>query len=223
MQLAIALIRHTLMLFGGIVPRKASAHLRDLLTQAEATLTSDVSASTAAWSAEASSAKLLLTEWLVTEGWRVFLDDKAQAKFADSFKRFADTHLSRSASELKKTFAHPLGDSYRDQLPRLARDIDCALLLAGYYDAAQANAWLDNWQGLQHAITTRQDPDALRKEAEAAAASTVFFRSGNQGKAAPPGTAEVAAAAPGSALAARLSATPTAPGRTRGWWGRWAP
>lgn len=46
------------------------------------------------------------------------------------------------------------------------------------------------------------DPaDAWRKEADAAAASSVFFRSGNQGKAAAPGTAQVSAAAPGSALA----------------------
>jgi hypothetical protein len=46
------------------------------------------------------------------------------------------------------------------------------------------------------------DPaDALRKEAEAAAASAVFFRSG-QGKRAAPATAQAAAAAPGSALAA---------------------
>ena len=44
------------------------------------------------------------------------------------------------------------------------------------------------------------DPqDALRKEAEAAAASSVFFRSGQQGKAAAPTVAT--AAAPGSALA----------------------
>ncbi|NYZ51150.1 inorganic triphosphatase, partial [Escherichia coli] len=33
---AIGLVRHALMLFGGIVPRKASTHLRDLLTQCEA-------------------------------------------------------------------------------------------------------------------------------------------------------------------------------------------
>ena len=46
------------------------------------------------------------------------------------------------------------------------------------------------------------DPeDARRKEADAAAASSVFFRSGNQGKAAASGAAQVAAAAPGSALA----------------------
>ncbi|WP_342323530.1 inorganic triphosphatase [Kosakonia sp. BYX6] len=153
---AIALLRHTLTLFGGIVPRKASAHLRDLLTQAEATMTSAVSASTALWSTQSAMAKLVLTEWLITHGWRAFLDEKAQAKFADSFKRFADVHLSRCASELKKTFAQPLGDSYRDQLPRLARDIDCTLLLGGYYDRALATAWLDNWQGLHYAIETRQ-------------------------------------------------------------------
>lgn len=39
---AIGLVRHTLTLFGGIVPRKASAHLRDLLTQTEALMVSDV-------------------------------------------------------------------------------------------------------------------------------------------------------------------------------------
>ncbi|OJZ06386.1 TrbI/VirB10 family protein [Variovorax sp. 67-131] len=46
------------------------------------------------------------------------------------------------------------------------------------------------------------DPeDALRKEADAAAASSVFFRSGNPGKAAVPAPMQVAAAGPASALA----------------------
>ena len=46
------------------------------------------------------------------------------------------------------------------------------------------------------------DPnDALRKEAEAAAASSVFFRSGQQGKAGSGAPVQVAAGAPGSALA----------------------
>ena len=179
-QSAITLIRHTLMLFGGIVPRKASARLRDLLTQAEATLTSDVSAATAAWSTEAATAKLLLTEWLVSQGWRTFLDDKAQAKFADSFKRFADTHLSRCAAELKSTFAHPLGDSYRDQLPRLAREIDSVLLLAGYYDAVQANAWLENWQGLLHAIETRQRIEIEHFRNEAICQQPFWLHSGQR-------------------------------------------
>ena len=46
------------------------------------------------------------------------------------------------------------------------------------------------------------DPDdARRKEAEAAAASSVFFRSGTPGKGVAPGSAQVAAAGPASALA----------------------
>jgi type IV secretion system protein VirB10 len=65
------------------------------------------------------------------------------------------------------------------------------------------------------------DPgDALRKEADAAAASSVFFRSGQPGKA----TAQVAAAAPGNALAgfdplaagpASTAAQPTDPTATQ--------
>ncbi len=85
-----------------------------------------------------------------------FLDAKAQSKMSDSFKRFADIHLSRHAAELKSVFCQPLGDRYRDQLPRLTRDIDSILLLAGYYDPLVAQAWLENWQGLRHAIATGQ-------------------------------------------------------------------
>ncbi|WP_336218303.1 inorganic triphosphatase [Citrobacter amalonaticus] len=153
---AMGLVRHTLMLFGGIVPRKASAHLRDLLTQSEATIASAVSAVTAVYTTQTAMAKLALTEWLVTKAWQPFLDAKAQGKMADSFKRFADIHLSRTAAELKSVFGQPLGDKYRDQLPRLRRDIDTVLLLAGYYDAAVVQAWLENWQGLLHAIATGQ-------------------------------------------------------------------
>ena len=155
-QSAITLIRHTLMLFGGIVPRKASTHLRDLLTQCEATIASAVSAVTAVYSTETAMAKLALTEWLVSKAWQPFLDAKAQGKISDSFKRFADIHLSRHAAELKSVFCQPLGDRYRDQLPRLTRDIDSILLLAGYYDPVVAHAWLENWQGLRHAIATGQ-------------------------------------------------------------------
>lgn len=153
---AMGLVRHTLMLFGGIVPRKASAHLRDLLSQSEATIASAVSAETAVYTIQTAMAKLALTEWLVTKAWQPFLDAKAQAKMADSFKRFADIHLSRTAAELKSVFGQPLGDRYRDQLPRLRRDIDTVLLLAGYYDATVVQAWLENWQGLLHAVATGQ-------------------------------------------------------------------
>ena len=155
---AIALVRHTLTLFGGIVPRKASAHLRDLLTQTETLMLSDVSA----------------------RGWRAFLDAKAEAKIAENFKRFADIHLSRHAAELKSTFAYPLGDKYGDQLPRLSRNIDSMLLLSGAYDGPQAQAWLENWQGLKHAIETRQHIEIEHFRNEAISQEPYWLHSGKR-------------------------------------------
>ncbi|AGB76690.1 hypothetical protein D782_0635 [Enterobacteriaceae bacterium strain FGI 57] len=177
---AIGQIRHTLMLFGGVVPRKASAPLRDLLTQAEAVLGGDISAHDAAFNVAVTQAKLAFTEWLVTRGWQPFLDAKAQTKISDSFKRFADTHLSRQAAELRTTFAYPLGDSYADQLPRLTRDITCVQLLAGYYNRAQADAWLANWLGLRHAILTRQHIEIEHFRNEALAVEPFWLHSGKR-------------------------------------------
>lgn len=177
---AIGLVRHTLMLFGGIVPRKASAHLRDLLTQTEALMLSDVSAQTAIYSPQTAVAKLALTEFLVTRGWRTFLDAKAQTKIAENFKRFADIPLSRHAAELKTTFAYPLGDQYGDQLIRLTRNIDCMLLLSGAYDDVKTQAWLENWQGLKHAIETRQHIEIEHFRNEAISQEPFWLHSGKR-------------------------------------------
>lgn len=155
-QNALGLIRHALALFGGLVPRKASAHLRDLLTQCEHALSQPLPADSVAYSPQSGMAKLALTDWLISRGWQAHLDDKTRARLAGSFKRFADNHLSRHAAELKNAFAQPLGNHYSDQLPRLAREIDALSMLAGVYDRALSLPWLENWQGLRHAITTGQ-------------------------------------------------------------------
>lgn len=179
-QEAIGLVRHTLALFGAIVPRKASTRLRDLLTQCEATLASEASAETVAYSAEQSTARLTLTDWLISRGWQPFLDDKARQKMADSFKRFADINLSRHASELKSAFAQPLGDRYGDQLPRLSRELDALRLLAGVYDETVALFWLENWQGLRHAIETRQRIEIEHFRNEAISQAPFWLHSGKK-------------------------------------------
>lgn len=177
---AIGLVRHTLTLFGGIVPRKASARLRDLLTQTEALMATEVSAPTAVYSPQTAAAKLALTEFLVTRGWQNFLDERAKAKIGESFKRFADIHLSRHAAELKKEFAYPLGDRYADRLIRLKRDIDSVMLLAGAYDGPQARAWLENWQGLRDAIETRQRIEIEHFRNEAICQAPFWLHSGKR-------------------------------------------
>ncbi|QLS04663.1 inorganic triphosphatase [Citrobacter freundii] len=177
---AMGLVRHILMLFGGNVPRKASAHLRDLLTQSEAIIAAETSAVSAVYNPQTAMAKLALTEWLVTKGWQPFLDAKAQAKIADSFKRFSDTHLSRHAAELKTVFGQPLGDQYADQIPRLTRNIDSILMLAGYYDEKVASEWIATWQGLRHAIMTRQHIEIEHYRNEAISEEPFWLHSGKR-------------------------------------------
>ena len=177
---ALGLVRHILTLFGGIVPRKASASLRDGLTQVDALMASEASAHDVVFSRETALTKLAYTEWLVTRGWQTFLDAKAEAKLADSFKRFADIHLSRQAAELRTTFAYPLGDGYSDQLPRLTRDINTVQLLSGYYDHERASQWLANWQGLRHAIETRQHIEIEHYRNEALSVEPFWLHSGKR-------------------------------------------
>ena len=175
---AVGLVRYALALFGGIIPRKASTQVRELVATYETMLASDLKAQELAFSAESSQAKLALTEWLVGRQWQKFTDEKANVKLAGSFKRFADTHLSRHAAELKETFQRPLGDSYADQLPRLARETGSIRLLAGVYEDAKTQPWLDNWQGLRHAIATRQQVEIEHYRNEAIAQAPFWLHSG---------------------------------------------
>ncbi|WP_202304202.1 CYTH domain-containing protein [Dryocola clanedunensis] len=177
-QNAVGLVRHALALFGGIIPRKASTHLREALMAYEAMLAQNGKAEELVYSVESSQAKLALTEWLVNREWQKFVDDKNSVKLAGSFKRFADTHLSRHAAELRTTFQRPLGDSYGDQLPRLARETDSIRILAGVYDDAVTHPWLDNWQGLRHAITTRQQVEIEHYRNEAISQAPFWLHSG---------------------------------------------
>lgn len=166
---AVALVRHTLMLFGGVVPRKASTHLREHLS--ELALALPQATDVLAWSTLAGRAKLTLTEWRVTRGWLPFLNDAARSKMDSSFKRFADTHLSRGAAELKEAFRQPLTGRYAEQLPRLERVIHTAYLLAGFYPRAERQPWIDGWQALRHAISANltHEIEPLRKQALSAA------------------------------------------------------
>lgn len=78
--LAIARVRHALVLFGGIVPRKATTHLRALLNDADAVLLAADTADEALFRTEVVGAKLALTEWLIQRGWRPFLNEAGEKK-----------------------------------------------------------------------------------------------------------------------------------------------
>lgn len=166
---AVARVRHILTLFGGVVPRKASTHLREQLTALLLALPEATEA--LVWSTLAGSAKLTLTEWMVTRAWQPFLNDAARGKMDGSFKRFADTHLSRVAAELKEAFRQPPGGRYAEQLPRLERAVHTACVLAGFYTRSERQVWIDGWQALRHAIANNliYEIEPLRKQALSAA------------------------------------------------------
>lgn len=175
---AVDSIRHILALFGGIIPRKASSQLRDLLLTFETSLVEHDKGELVLFSAQASVTKLTLTRWLFESQWRDFVDEKGRAKLDSSLKRFADINLSRHAAELKEVFQRPLGDTYAAKLTRLARELDAARLLAGIYRDEQASSWLENWQGLYNAIVTNQLVEIEHYRNEAISQAPFWLHSG---------------------------------------------
>lgn len=162
--LAIKRLQHALALFGAVIPRKASTHLREQLADYEQQLISPAREQSVLWSATANAHKLALTDFMVTCGWRPYLDEAAKKQLQGSLKRFADTQLGRISAELKKTFHAPPSD-YPAQLPRLQRAVDMAQILAGVYPPAHSAVWIANWQALEGAVAAQRaaDYEKLRK------------------------------------------------------------
>lgn len=176
---AVAMVRHVLALFGGIIPRKASAHLRDQLMQCEAALQAEDAAPELVWSPLFGSTRLAITEWLVERGWLAFVDDKARQKLSGSFKRFSDIQLSRHAAELRQPFLHPADDiHYQQQQVRLARELDAIRVLAGHYDEQQTRPWLETWEHLRQAIAQGQYDETEHWRVEALALAPFWLHSG---------------------------------------------
>ncbi len=166
---AIGLIRQALVIFGGLVPRKASTDLRARLTALEPLLVDKTTQpQELCYGTEYLQCKLALTSWLITGAWRPFIDAKSQAKLDGSFKRFSDIMLGRSAAELKEAFTRTLNeDEYQEQLPRLTRQVLAFILLSGAYPDSETGPYIDSWRELQSAIAERRQGwyEASRKQA----------------------------------------------------------
>lgn len=166
---AIGLIRQQLVLFGGLIPRKASTDLRARLMQQESSLREEQhSAAVLCYSAAYLQAKLALTTWLTNSAWRPFVDQRAQTRLNGSFKRFADIMLGRCAADLKEAFGRSADeDIYQDRLQRLRHQIGSFYLLSGVYSAGEYQPYIAAWQALENAIVQRHAVwiEAVRKQA----------------------------------------------------------
>ncbi len=166
---AVEAVRQALVLFGGLIPRKASTELRALLTDLLPALEQKgADAQAVCYSPAYLKCKLALTSWLATQQWKPFIDEKAQKKLDGSFKRFADIMLGRTAADLKEAFGQPLDeDGFRDQLARLKRQIISFHMLAGAYSPEEYNPYINGWLELQQAIIQQQHAweDSARQHA----------------------------------------------------------
>ncbi len=166
---AVEAVRQTLVIVGGLIPRKASTELRALLTElAEKLEQKGLDAQEVCLSADYLKCKLVLTSWLANQAWKPFVDDKSQKKLDGSFKRFADIMLGRTAADLKEAFAQSLTEEgFRDQLARLKRQIISFHLLSGAYLLAESMAYINVWTELQQAIVQQQHAweDSARQHA----------------------------------------------------------
>ncbi|OAN19039.1 adenylate cyclase [Photobacterium jeanii] len=193
---ALSLIRQVFVMFGGMIPRRASAQLRQELQWLEGELEwLDEAASieqllddkgyvlrklnaqkvlvkqlqaqqealpdaesmlTLMQSARYCNLLLNLSSWILSRGWQPFLDDKGRTKLASNVKQFADGTLARSWQELLDVF--PVERQldrveYRDQQPRLMRNLMSGLCFANLYDeerrAGFRMPWLDLLRGIE--------------------------------------------------------------------------
>lgn len=176
---ALETLRQTFSLFGSLVPRKASNDLRHSLTGLEeALLEEQGQAESLCFSPLSLRTQLALTNWIVTEHWRGFIDAKADAKLQGSFKRFSDIMLGRIAADLKETFGSVRQmNEYQDKLTRLHRQLLAARLLAGAYDPAAVDTWLQNWEQLAQAIASGQEV-WLESHSRQATKQAAFWKNG---------------------------------------------
>lgn len=166
---AIELLRQIFVLFGGLVPRKASTALRAGLTELEEQLaTPRLDAKKVCFSPLYLNTQLALTRWIATAEWRFFVTDKTQTKLNGSFKRFADIMLGRTGAELKEAFEHVQhGGEYQDKYVRLVRQLLLFHVLSGAYPEEAVAEYLSGWHTLQQAIIQKQDAyiESTRKHA----------------------------------------------------------
>lgn len=160
---ALVSIRQILTVFGGGIPRKATAPLRERLSELEQLLEAKRPAEEICYQPGYLKLKLALMAWMINKGWRTFVDNKSKDKLSGSFKRFADVAMSCCLSELKEAFAKRLTqDGYSDQQIRLEKQIISFYMLAGAYQQSDSLPYIYAWERL---FDGQGDRDSLRRAA----------------------------------------------------------
>lgn len=172
----LALYRQIWRIYGGIIPRQATAKLRESITAIEQLLVQGFNGTALINHPDYLSNKLVLVAGYYVASWRDSLDDKARTRLATSAKRFADILLGRVAADLKATLVKPLtATDYQDKRQKWQKNIDVIWLLAGAYPAALLQTYLACWQQLLLAVE-QQDWSACEQLRQRLRRQVAFWR-----------------------------------------------
>ncbi len=96
-----------------------------------------------------------LSRWILTRGWRPFLDDKSRAKMAQDIRVFSVKQLDKTWAELVEAFPleRPLSrQDYIDQQHRLSRNLYTGICFASLYNEEERSAFRLPWEDLKKGI-----------------------------------------------------------------------
>lgn len=165
---AILVLRQIWAIWGKIIPRKATAKLREQLQQIETLIIDHDLAEEIVYQAIYTQTKLALTQWIINKQWLIYTDKAEHAQLNGSFKRFADVMLSRTAKTLKNAFSHRLTEKeFKNLELSLRKQTINFLLLAGAYSDETTIAYIEQWQSVLYAIeqSLHVDKDKMVKQA----------------------------------------------------------
>ncbi len=173
---ALTLIRQIWLVWGCIIPRKASDSLRLCLEHVQSLIQQSDQAEHVVWREEYLQSKLKFLHYLQLKQWRMFCDEKAKHKLMMPFKSFADTMLERTGRELKKVFREIENEQeFRVQYLFLRRQLFNLYLFSGYYPTSQYQKYLQSWSILLNKLQQNKLDDwsnAIR----VALSTSVFWR-----------------------------------------------
>lgn len=147
----LAAIRQVILLFGGLLPRQASQAIRRGLTQLETDLiTENTDALYCCFHPYWVGAQLTLTQWLVLQQWRGFLNANQPNRLANSYKSWSDTQLSRTAASIRLLAAKvcqsdPQAPARLQLQQSLRQQLTLMQLLSSYYSKDRVKNWLAVW------------------------------------------------------------------------------
>lgn len=172
-------LREVFTLYGGMLPRKASGRLRELLLTLEQAMEGadpQQFCYTPLWA----ETQLALTHWQIEEPWKQVLEEKHRKKLDGSFKRFCDVMLGRVVAELKQTTAEFNQPSeYQDKAQRIHKQLLAVCLLGGAYPLSDVDAWLEPWWQILKKITSGQTHE-LAWQLRALHRQVPFWLNGNE-------------------------------------------